>query len=95
MQMQLLQEFMSELWLVHTARNRERDSDQEWEWEQWATMYYTVLFTLHWDGTGTWPIASNCAGPGTIPVPGPPSVQCEWAIQYTRKNKHSSCVFGM
>ena len=45
-------------------------------------LLYIILYCSHCTetGTGTWPIVSYCAGPGPIPVPGPLSVQCDWAI---------------
>ena len=58
--------------------------------------FYIMLYCPHWSetGTGTWPIVSYCAGPG--PIPGSPSVQCEWAIRPTRnsiKGKASHWLF--
>ena len=31
------------LWLIQTARKGDRER------EEWVTIYYAVLFTLHWD----------------------------------------------
>ena len=46
-------------------------------------LLYIILYCSHSETeTGTSPIVSYCAGPGSVPVP--PSVQCERAI--------SSCV---
>ena len=72
-----LDNLLSDLWRVHTARNRDRDRDRERDQDQWVSIYYVYCSHCTETGTGTWPIVSYCAGPVPRPCPGPGSVQCE------------------